>query len=129
MTKSERVNLYLTTVKQEGYLPEIDKDGDIKFKSEGRTFYLIVEEKDENFISILYPNFWEIENDQERSLALKAADEANARAKVAKIHLMKDNVWAAVEILLPNPESFGKVFPRCVLFLGNAIRHFLDQMR
>ena len=33
-------------IQQEGYMPEIDEDGDIKFKKEGETFYVMVNSSD-----------------------------------------------------------------------------------
>ncbi|MDR0411474.1 MAG: hypothetical protein LBH75_05835, partial [Treponema sp.] len=37
MSKESLQQMYLTYLTGEGYSPEIDSDGDIKFKAEGRT--------------------------------------------------------------------------------------------
>ena len=41
-------NEIMSFLKEEGYMPEIDSDGDIKFKSEGNDFYVTVSATDEN---------------------------------------------------------------------------------
>lgn len=35
-------------LKEEGFMPELDSDGDIKFKSEGQPYYIRVSKTDEN---------------------------------------------------------------------------------
>ena len=52
------------------------------------------------FFRLVFPNFWEIESDGERAQALGAAQEATADTKVAKVFLVKDNVWASVELFV-----------------------------
>ena len=90
----------------EGYRPSIDGDGDVKFKREGRTYFIIVSEKDPEFFRLVLANIWEIENDVERSRVLQAADHSNAASKVSKVYIVKDNVWVCVELFVAAPEDF-----------------------
>lgn len=54
-------------IKEEGFLPEIDSDGDIKFKSEGYNYYISISKNDENPMYIvlyrpfLYPESYSME--------------------------------------------------------------------
>ncbi len=50
-TMQNQVKSYLQT---EGYVPTIDSDGDIKFKSEGRTYYISMQ----NYDSAVYIDFY-----------------------------------------------------------------------
>lgn len=44
MGKAETVKIYSDFLREEGYVPQIDKDGDIVFKVEGGTYLIILDE-------------------------------------------------------------------------------------
>ncbi len=128
-TKDLKAQLYHCYLKEEGYQPAIDEDGDVRFKKEGKTYFIQVDEKDEAFFRICFPNFWEIENDEERRNVLAACDYANALSKVAKIFTVHDDVWGSVEIFVDDPEGFKPIFSRCMSALQNAVRNFVEKMK
>jgi hypothetical protein len=87
MTKTELQQMYMSYLREQGYQADIDSDGDIAFKAEGRSLYIIVDEDDLESFRILYANFWEIESIDERSRAAEAVSYVNRTTKVAKIYL------------------------------------------
>jgi len=95
-TRDLKAQLYHRYLKEEGYQPAIDGDGDVRFKKEGKAYFIQVDDKDEAFFRICFPNFWEIANDEERSRVLAACDYANALSKVAKIFTVRNDVWGSV---------------------------------
>lgn len=121
--------MYLSYLREEGYEPTIDADGDIEFKMEGVPYLILIVENDPDFFEILMPNFWPLESEAERARALAAADHANATIKVAKVYTLGDNVSAATELFLPQPDDFGKVFRRSLLAVNAAVNAFVEQMR
>jgi len=130
-TKPEisKLEIYKAYLTKEGYRPEVDSDGDLIFKKEGGSYCIIVDEKDREYFRLVYTNFWPIENDNERLRVLKACDYATARTKVAKVYIVKNNVWATVELFLPNPQDFEPIFERLCRTLTYAVKNFADTMK
>jgi hypothetical protein len=58
---------YLTYLLDEGFRPHITNNGNVAFKCEGRNYYIDIDEDDEEFFFLVYPNFWPIESDEELS--------------------------------------------------------------
>ena len=45
-TEKEEIRVsYMNYLHEQGYKPEVDSDGDVRFKNEGRTYYLLVKTK------------------------------------------------------------------------------------
>lgn len=125
----KKADLFLNYLRDEGYVPKLDNDGDVVFKAEGLTLIVFAAEDDEAYFRVVVPNFWNIENEEERDRAIRAANEVTAQMKVGKIQVVNDNVWASVELLLDPIESFAKVFPRCVRILTTSMSEFRDAMQ
>jgi hypothetical protein len=127
-TPGPKAQAYMEYLRREGYFPELDTDGDIKFRREGGTYYLMAEENDPTYFRLVFPNFWEIESDTERQQVLFAVGEVNADLKVIKIYPVRDNVWASVEMFLDPIENFHKVFNRAMNVLGEGVAQFRQFM-
>ncbi|MGE5559494.1 MAG: hypothetical protein ACM3XN_00350 [Chloroflexota bacterium] len=122
----KKADLFTRYLQQEGYMPKIDEDGDVVFKAEGLTYVLFAAEDDEEYFRLAIPNFWSIEDDEERLRVLNAAATVTAQMKVAKVQVIRDNVWASVEMLIDPIENFSKVFPRALRILQATIREFRE---
>lgn len=128
LSEAQLQNMYMEFLTEEGYLPEIDDDGDIRFKYEGRTYFIIVNETDQTFFQILLPNIYSIENEEKRAEVLAAADHANALSKVAKVHTVGDNTYVSVELLVATPEDFKKLFKRSMSLMTNGMNNFANKI-
>lgn len=128
MTQRELADMYHQYLEAEGYNPEIE-EGFVKFKFEGGTYLVVVDENDEQYFRLIFPNFWPIESEDERQRALAAADHATAETKVAKLFLVRDNVWATIEIFSAEPQEFRAVFGRCIRALKAGVSTFVEKMR
>ncbi|MDR3115358.1 MAG: YbjN domain-containing protein [Treponema sp.] len=129
MTKSELQQMYVTYLKQEGYQPEVDSDGDVSFKAEGKYFYISVDENDLEVFTIVFPYFWEIESASERREALSAASNANRTTKIAKIYLTgDDDTSIRGQTCLVKPDDFKLFFRRMIDAIMAARRKFIDEM-
>ena len=105
-----KVAKYMEFLREEGYVPKFDEDGDVVFKCEGRTYILFAEEKDATYFRLAFPAFWEIESADEEDQAREALNDLNAKMKVMKLFIVRDNVWASVEMFLDPIDSFKAVF-------------------
>jgi len=127
--KVELQRLYVSYLIEEGYKPEVDDDGDVRFKQEGKLYFISINEKDPEFFRIVLANIWPIESELERVQVLIAADASNSKSKVSKVFTVKDNVWVCIELFLGSPEQFKAVFKRAMSALENGVVNFANKMR
>ena len=121
--------MYMDYLEEEGYKPELDSDGDVQFKAEGKTYFINVVEDDPTYFRVVLANIWPIESEDERAQCLIAVDYSNAKAKVTKTYLVKDNIWVGIELFLPEASDFKDIFRRSMSALNNGVTHFVTKMR
>lgn len=129
MNKAARVQAFSDFLKEEGYAPKIDKDGDILFKVEGKSYLVILDENDLEFFRLIFPKFWSIDSDEERAKVEQAALRATSGTKVAKVFPVQDDTWASVELFTSSIEEAIRVFPRSLHALQTAVNTFAGQLR
>ncbi|MDX9736107.1 MAG: YbjN domain-containing protein [Thermoanaerobaculia bacterium] len=113
----------------EGFRPEVDEDGDIRFRHEGRTLYLFHDGKDPEYFRIALPGAWECESPEEEARALAAVNSVNRDLKTVKCVLVDGVVWVSVEQFIDPPESFRPVFTRFLDVIGSAAWQVRERMR
>ncbi len=125
-TGAERVRDFLL---DEGFRPEIDEAGDVTFRFEGRFYYVSIYEDDPGFFHLVFPNFWEIEDKEERIRALEAANQVNRDTKTIKIYINAfDNVSCSVECFMAKPDDFEAYFFRSLQVMQDSVRNFVERM-
>jgi hypothetical protein len=129
VTKAARAEMYRSFLNMEGYLPKIDEDGDVTFKHEGKHYFIAVSEKDDEFFRLVFPAFWAIESETEREQATRAALQATADTKVAKVFVNRDDTWASIEMFCSPPEAFKPVFQRSLRALAAGVDAFRRKMQ
>lgn len=129
MDKAARIEQFADFLRSEGYLPKIDDDGDIVFKFEGGTYLIILDDADPQYFRILFPGFWELESPSERLKAEQIAFKVTAETKVAKVYLVRDNTWAAIEAFYASVDHAQAAFPRSMQALRSIARAFSEGMR
>lgn len=121
--------MYVTYLREQGYQPNVDSDGDVTFKAEGRNFYIAVDEDDLESFRIIFPSFWEIESEEERLKAYEAAMYATRTTKVARVYITSwDNTSVDANIFVGKPEDFKLHFRRMIDVILIARRDFIDKM-
>jgi hypothetical protein len=130
-SKEELQDLYVDYLRTEGYVPRIDKDGDIEFKIQGKTYYVIVNDGDLEYFELLFPNIKTINSDQERRQIVTAASYANRRTKVAKVYITsnENNVSITAATFIEDPADFKQFFTRLLSTIDRASENFTEQMR
>jgi hypothetical protein len=121
--------MYQEFLSDEGYKPELDEDGDVRFKREGKTYFINVEASDPECFRVVLANIWPIESEDERKQVMVAMDHCNAQAKVAKAYMVKDNVWVAIETFIAKPEDFKVIFQRSLSALDHGVSLYATRMR
>ncbi|MCW7752654.1 hypothetical protein OOT00_01485 [Desulfobotulus sp. H1] len=129
LNKEALQNLYMEYLKGEGYRPEVDEDGDVMFRREGKIYFLFVTEDDSDFFRLVLPNIWPIESIEENLQVLAAADFSNALSKVSKVYTVNDDVWVSIEMFLPSQKDFSQIFRRSMEALDNGVANFVRKMQ
>ena len=125
---SPRMLNTLTALAARNLTASIDKDGDVVFKRDGKTWIIFIDDADPTFFRIALPNFWPIEDEDERQRAFAACSHASCAVKVAKVFVVNDNIWASAELLLPDGD-WTAIFDRCLDTLDLVVSSFISQMR
>lgn len=128
-TKASVQKMYTSFLEDEGYKPEIDDDGDVRFKREGKTYFINVDADDAICFRLVLANIWPIESEEERQEVRVAMDHCNAQAKVAKAYMVRDDVWVAIETFVSKPEDFKAIFSRSLSALDYGVGLFANRMR
>jgi len=129
VSKSYLQNMYMNYLSQQGYSPEIDSDGDVRFSYAGYTLFIAVNENDPEYIRIVLPNIWPIESNEEQLQVLIATDYTNNKIKVVKLYLNNNNTSAAIESFIAEPEDFSGIFKRSLEALEGGVMQFSRKMR
>jgi len=124
-----KTDIYMEYLTEEGFRPKLDEEGDIVFKSEGKTYVLFASTGDEQLFRLGALWIWPIESEEERQRALAAAADATCTLKVAKVYPVHDNIWVTVEMLFEQPEHFRGVFLRALSLVQAGVNRFNEQMR
>ena len=128
MTKQEMVDMYCGFLKEQGFAPEIDPDGDVVFMYEGCSYVITPCEGDDEFFRLIHPNILHIDDDLERIQSVEAALTATARTKVAKVFMVGDDIWASAEMFCSPPQVMKEVFRRCLFAIQAAVHSFRMEM-
>ncbi len=127
-SESELQNMYVDFLKDEGMEPWIDDDGDVQFSYNDHTYFVEVNEEDNEFARIVLFNIWPIESQTEAVQVAFACDAVNRSMKVAKAYTTDDNVWIATELFLVRPDQIKPVFMRCLDVIEQSIDTFVGEM-
>jgi len=113
MAQSAKAQRYLKFLQKEGLNAHIDSDGDVIFKVGPLTYYIDVDESDDAYFRIVFPNFKEIKDRKEYLKALEAAHYATRVTKVAKVWITPDGkrVSASIGNYLPICRNCAKLQP------------------
>jgi hypothetical protein len=127
--KGDLQQRYLSYLRDRGYEPYIDQDGDVQFRDQGLTYYLRIDAEDPSFLRLVLPNFWPIESEVEYEHARRACGEINRQVKAVKVYLQSNNVWLTVENFMASPESLPTYFDRCLDAAQFGVRAFRVEMQ
>ena len=103
MNKSE---MAIQVVKELGYKPIIDNDGDVFFRVQLKGFYILGTRNDNDLISVHFPQFWDIEEGEDVKY-LAACNKLTRELKLVKTFIDDSlkSVSASCEFYCTDMES------------------------
>jgi hypothetical protein len=127
-----RLNVYMTIVREAGFEPSIDRDGDIEFNRDGNTYFIVIDRIDTSFVFLQMP-YYIIGSNEEKQYVAVAIGNANRIAKVAKAYFVnvsqgREGVVIGVELFLEDPNSMRVLFSRMLDSIDIVKNSFYSQM-
>lgn len=122
MTKKE---LIIKILEEVGLNPTEDSDGDIMIRYQMKTIYAIVGDESEQYMEMILPQFYEIEEGEEH-VALAVCNKMTRDMKMAKIYVDKSfkNVSANCEFYYIDEESLKNNISQSLNIFGVMRRLF-----
>lgn len=126
MNKKE---LILKTLEKMGYSPELDGDGDIMLHYQMKTIYVMTSDDEEPYISMMLPQFQEIEDGKE-TLVLAVCTKMTRELKLVKVYIDQTfkSVTATCEFFYANEESLEQNLRNSLQMLGVVRTVFRNDM-
>lgn len=111
-------------LKEEGFMPEIDSDGDIRFKKEGSIHWISIADSGPFYIEFHRAGLKC--NDVNRDIVIAAVNEGNKKVRCAKAILNESSISFAVEMYCYSAEAFRYIFYQCLKELESLKATVLD---
>lgn len=113
-------------LKEEGFVPEIDSDGDIKFKYEGKPYYVSVSKTDNTPMYIAFFRSFEYPTKYSKEIVKIASAKLNLY-KGVKLLCLTNSFRIQAEMYISNAEAFKYAFYKCVSQINNLSDDFIDE--
>ena len=99
------------------------------FKYQGGEFFIHIFEDEPNFLHLVMPDIYQINNN--RIEVLEAMLNITGGAKLIKAFLHEDDVWLCVDMLMDpssNTDFFEEIIKRCFYLLFDTKRYFFTYL-
>ena len=114
---SAKQQLYTDFLKKEGFVPEVQESGEIRFKIQGEIFVISPAEDDPNYFKVSYYHSWDPSQTEQVWPILNLL---NVKFKVVKVAALNDVICLTTETFLKDPADFESLFARCINIIGAA---------
>ena len=120
-TKAQLQETYSAYLGTEGFRPEITQAGNVRFRREGRSYVIYVDENDATYFRLVLAFSAEDKSPQARVRRLEGCNTASAEVKVVKAFLDSDgDPTFSSEMFLIVPGDFKTTLSRLLRAMDNA---------
>ncbi len=113
-------------LRSEGYMPEIDADGDIKFKKEGSIYYVSIRSADENPMYATLFRVFTYPEGYSRNTVILATAELNLY-KGVKVLCLDSSVRIEGGMFLSDAHTFTYAFDKLLRQIDFVVGDFIDE--
>ena len=116
MTKKEMVK---AAIEANGYSPQVDNDGDIFLRYQMKNIYFMVDEDEEPYVLVLFPQFVEV-SEGEETLTLAVCNKVTRELKLGKVYIDQTlkNVSASCDFFYTGIDSLKDCVGHALNVLG-----------
>ncbi len=114
----------ITYLKNEGFRPELDDDGDILFKYQGEKFYIVVDRQLENPMMVNLISSYSLPQEYSKLIVKVAANDINMY-KGVKMVVTPESFQLRAEYFVQEPMAFVTAIEKTVLIISAAERELL----
>lgn len=122
-----RTNLF-NFLKEEGFVPEIDSDGDIKFKADGDIFYISIYKNNENPMYVVLYKPFNYPKDYSVETVIMATKQLNLY-KGVKVACFNNSFRIGAEMFVRSAEPVKDAFYKLKEIIGNVESDFLKECK
>ena len=126
MSKAECVQAYIKILRDEGFDPNLNAEGNIGLKFEGSPYTIEIDQDDDQYLRFTCRHFTKIKNARDHLGALIGALHATAETKVAKVCIVDGEIVASVELFVGAPEHLRPIIVRSLNALKSAVNRFTE---
>ena len=112
-----------------GIIFNIDDDGDLHFKYQMCDFYILDSKDDQQFLEVMLPHIWQIDNEEELFKANSIANKLNRQRKALKVFTTDTNTILTVEMVLDKTPDVDDFMERILDILIQGRLSFAEEMR
>lgn len=112
-------------LRNEGFVPEIDSDGDIAFKKEGVKYFVMISDSDEDPFYVVLTNVMLYDEVFSKEVVAKAMNEMNLY-KGVKLLCADRTFEMRSEQYLTKPEQFTSVFDKIMRQLNSMRKELIS---
>lgn len=105
-------------LKQEGFMPEIDSDGDIKFKREGNTYYIRIDKANKSPMYLRLQSYYNYSDNLSKSKISAALPDLNLW-KAVKVVMYESQFTVQADMFLTSSEAFKTVFYKLISIVSD----------
>lgn len=116
----------LNFLKEEGYMPEIDSDGDIAFKIEGKQFYMIISKTDDNPMYVILCRMFNYPDEYSRETFILATKELNLYKSI-KVTCLNDYYRVGAELYTRDAEHIKGIFYKSVEVINKLTSDIIEE--
>lgn len=113
-------------LKEEGFMPELDSDGDIKFKSEGQAYYISVSKTDEDPMYVVLFRAFNNPDEYSAETIAMASTKLNIY-KGVKVLCFDKSFRIGAELYVRNAEPVKSAFYKLIGIIDSVKSDFLDE--
>ena len=111
-------------LKKNGFSYEVNSDnGNIDFRFEMKNYLFINNNDDVEYFQLIMPQIFDVTEDN-RDMAMEAANKMNLNTKIAKACVIEGGVWLFFESALDSSPEIDDVMPRALRTLQYAFQQF-----
>ena len=122
-SKAKRTDMVREQLKELGYNPTLDDDGDLLFKASGYTFLIILDDDDDLFYRIIVPGIDKIDADDvdESMKKILAVLKVSKELKSVKICFTEDVLSMTYEGFYDSVDDFNLVLERLINLVSRCV--------